>query len=68
MKTKRVRLITFFFLPGCESGLSPGQFTSSMAMGRFLQSQKGEGTAFVIGESGLTQAVHEAAACVSTLV
>ncbi|MBI5093429.1 MAG: HAD family hydrolase [Candidatus Hydrogenedentes bacterium] len=34
-------------------------FTSAMATARFLQSQKPNGTAFVIGESGLTEAVHE---------
>jgi NagD protein len=33
-------------------------FTSSMATARFLQSQKPNGTAYVIGESGLTEAVH----------
>ncbi|MFO7740792.1 MAG: HAD-IIA family hydrolase [Anaerolineae bacterium] len=35
-------------------------FTSAMATARFLQAQKPEGTAFVIGESGLTEAIHEA--------
>jgi NagD protein len=35
-------------------------FTSAMAMGRFLSSQKPSGTAFVIGESGLTEAIHAA--------
>src|SRR5512143_4122790 len=35
-------------------------FTSAMAMGSFLRSQKPNGTAFVIGESGLTEAVHAA--------
>lgn len=35
-------------------------FTSAMASARFLQAQKGRGTAFVIGESGLTTAIHEA--------
>ena len=34
-------------------------FTSAMATASFLQSQRPEGTAFVIGESGLTQAIHE---------
>lgn len=34
-------------------------FTSSMATARFIKKQKPEGTAFVIGESGLTQAIHE---------
>jgi NagD protein len=33
-------------------------FTSAMATARFLQSQKANGTAFVIGESGLTEAIH----------
>lgn len=33
-------------------------FTSAMATARFLQSQKPNATAFVIGESGLTGAVH----------
>lgn len=33
-------------------------FTSAMATARFLQSQKPEGTAFVLGESGLTWAIH----------
>lgn len=35
-------------------------FTSALATARFLQSQNPNGTAFVIGESGLTQALHEA--------
>jgi len=34
-------------------------FTSAMATARFLQAQKPEGTAFVIGESGLTEAIHD---------
>ncbi len=34
-------------------------FTSAMATARFLQSQRPEGTAFVIGESGLTEPIHE---------
>jgi NagD protein len=34
-------------------------YTSAMATASFLQSQRPAGTAFVIGESGLTQAVHE---------
>ena len=34
-------------------------FTSAMATARFLQSQRPDGTAFVIGESGLTEAIHE---------
>jgi NagD protein len=33
-------------------------FTSAMATARFLQSQKPNGVAFVIGESGLTEAIH----------
>lgn len=35
-------------------------FTSAMATARFLQSQRPNGTAFVIGESGLTGAIHDA--------
>jgi NagD protein len=34
-------------------------FTSALATAYFLQSQCSEGTAFVIGESGLSQAVHD---------
>lgn len=34
-------------------------FTSAMATARFLHSQRPDGTAFVIGETGLTQAIHE---------
>ncbi len=34
-------------------------FTSAMAAARFVNSQKPGGTAFAIGESGLTQALHE---------
>lgn len=34
-------------------------FTSAIATARFLQSQKPNGTAYVIGETGLTQALHE---------
>lgn len=34
-------------------------FTSAMATAKFLDSQRPRGTAFVIGESGLTQALHE---------
>ena len=33
-------------------------FSSAMATARFLQTQKPEGTAFVLGESGLTSAIH----------
>jgi NagD protein len=33
-------------------------FTSAMATARFLQTQKATGTAFVIGESGLTEPIH----------
>ena len=35
-------------------------FTSAMATARFLQSQKPNGTALVVGESGLTEAIHDA--------
>ncbi|MGC9521595.1 MAG: HAD-IIA family hydrolase [Anaerolineae bacterium] len=35
-------------------------FTSAMATARFLQSQRPNGTAYVIGESGLTEAIHNA--------
>lgn len=35
-------------------------FTSAQATARFLQSQKPGGTAFVLGESGLTSAIHNA--------
>ena len=35
-------------------------FTSSRAMAAFLRRQRPGGTAFVIGESGLTTAIHEA--------
>ncbi len=35
-------------------------YTSAMATAHFLSKQKPNGTAFVIGESGLTQALHEA--------
>ena len=34
-------------------------YTSAMATASFLASQRPEGTAFVIGESGLTQAIHD---------
>ncbi len=34
-------------------------FTSAIATAKFLQSQRPNGTAFVIGESGLTQALHD---------
>lgn len=34
-------------------------FTSAMATARFLQAQKQSGTAYVIGESGLTEAIHD---------
>ena len=34
-------------------------YTSAMATARFLDSQRPKGTAFVIGESGLTSALHE---------
>jgi len=35
-------------------------FTSAMATARFLAAQKPNGTAFVIGESGLTEPIHQA--------
>jgi NagD protein len=35
-------------------------FTSALATARFLESQRPQGTAFVIGESGLTEAIHAA--------
>jgi NagD protein len=34
-------------------------FTSAMATARFLHSQKPNGTAYAIGESGLTEALHD---------
>ena len=34
-------------------------YTSAMATARFLDSQRPKGTAFVIGESGLTSALHD---------
>jgi NagD protein len=34
-------------------------FTSAIATARFLKKQRPDGTAFVIGESGLTSAIHE---------
>ena len=34
-------------------------FTSALATASFLHSQRPEGTAFVIGESGLTEAIHD---------
>jgi len=34
-------------------------FTSALATASFLKSQRPTGTAFVIGESGLTQAIHD---------
>jgi NagD protein len=34
-------------------------FTSALATGRFLHDQRPEGSAYVIGESGLTTAIHE---------
>ncbi len=44
-------------------GLNIGEekiFTSAIATARFLRKQRPNGTAFVIGESGLTTAIHEA--------
>src|SRR5262245_22670875 len=45
-----------------EGLLIPEQnlFTSAMATAQFLASQRPGGTAFVIGESGLTNALHHA--------
>lgn len=34
-------------------------FTSAMATARFLRSRRPDGTAFVMGESGLTSALYE---------
>lgn len=42
-------------------------FTSAMATAQFLSSQKPNGTAFVIGESGLTGAIHEAGYVITDL-
>ena len=42
-------------------------FTSAMATARFLQSQKPNGTAYVIGESGLTEAIHDAGYVITDL-
>jgi NagD protein len=42
-------------------------FTSAMATARFMQSQKPGGTAFVLGESGLTSAVHSAGYVITDL-
>jgi NagD protein len=41
-------------IPACESHI----FTCAMATARFLAAQKPRGTAFVIGEGGLLQALH----------
>jgi NagD protein len=35
-------------------------FTSAMATATFLKAQRNRGTAFVVGETGLTSAIHEA--------
>lgn len=42
-------------------------FTSAMATALFLQKQKPAGTAFVIGESGLTGAIHNAGYIITDL-
>ncbi len=42
-------------------------FTSAMATARFLKSQKPGGKAFVIGESGLTSAIHDAGYVITDL-
>ena len=41
-------------------------FTSAMATAQFLASQRPNGTAFVIGEAGLTQALHAAGYTLTT--
>src|SRR5581483_10971263 len=46
-----------------QSGLDVPEesiWTSALATARFLESQRPGGTAFVIGEAGLTTALHEA--------
>ena len=48
-------------LHGIGLDVSPESiFTSAMATARFLQAQRPNGTAFVIGDSGLTSAIHGA--------
>ena len=42
-------------------------YTSAMATARFLQSQRPNGTAFVIGDSGLTWALHSAGYVITDL-
>jgi NagD protein len=42
-------------------------FTSALATARFLQSQRPNGTAFVIGDSGLTWALHSAGYVITDL-
>jgi NagD protein len=42
-------------------------FTSAMATARFMRSQKPGGTAFVLGESGLTSAIHSAGYVITDL-
>jgi NagD protein len=42
-------------------------FTSAMATAHFLNSQRPSGTAFVIGESGLTEAIHRAGYVITDL-
>jgi NagD protein len=42
-------------------------FTSAMATARFLHSQRPNGTALVIGESGLTEPIHAAGYVITTL-
>jgi len=42
-------------------------FTSALATARFLHAQKPNGTAFVIGESGLTDAIHSAGYIITDL-
>ncbi len=42
-------------------------FTSAMATAQFLQNQRPDGTAYVIGESGLTSAIHDAGYIISEI-
>ena len=42
-------------------------FTSAMATAHFLQSQRPDATAFVIGDSGLTEAIHAAGYVITDL-
>jgi NagD protein len=42
-------------------------WTSALATARFLDQQRPQGTAYVIGEAGLTTALHERATCSVTV-